>query len=98
VGWGAIDLKYHQGGNTEMQQLTPGQPVVAPMEFEPTDAHIGEGHRLRLVVHRLGVEDILPSPSSDPIALTLGSDSVLRLPVVERPDILPSYVPPGLPG
>lgn len=99
MGWGAIDLRHHDGGNDDAATLVPGQPVLARMEFEPTDHLVAKGHRLRLVLHRNGVEDILPSPSSEPIALGLGEGkSVLRLPLVERPTILRTYTPPVLPG
>jgi predicted acyl esterase len=97
VGWGAIDLRHHAGGNTEGQPLAPGQPVVAMMELEPMDAIFADGHRLRLVLHREGVEDILPTPTREPVQLGLGPASVLRLPEVARPSILPTYTPPGLP-
>ncbi|HWG90999.1 MAG TPA: CocE/NonD family hydrolase [Candidatus Thermoplasmatota archaeon] len=97
LGWGAISLHHYAGGNGEPETLTPGVPVVARMEFEPMDALVAEGHRLRLVVHRDGVEDILPSPSLEPVELSLGGGaSVLRLPLIERPMVLPTYVAPGL--
>ena len=97
IGWAALHLRYHEGGNTQPADLTPGEPVLAKMWFEPMDAHIGSGHRLRLVLHKAGVEDILPSSSPESSVITLGgAASVLRLPVIERPDLVPSDEPPTL--
>ena len=96
IGWGAIDLKHHDGGNGAAATLVPGQPVVAKMEFEPTDALVGEGHRLRLALHMDGVEDILPSPVLSPMRVLFGEESVLRLPTIERANVVPTYAPPGM--
>ena len=97
AGWAAIDLRYHAGGNKEAATLVPGQPVVAKMEFEPTDTLVAQGHRLLLVLHKDGVEDVLPSPSPELLTISLGGGkSVLRLPAVERPNLVPTYAPPGL--
>lgn len=97
AGWAAMDLRYHAGGNLEPAALVPGQPVVAMMEFEPTDTLIGKGHRLVLVLHKDGVEDVLPSPSPEVLRLSLGEGkSVLRLPAVDRPNVLQTYTPPVL--
>jgi predicted acyl esterase len=85
LGWAAMDLRYHEGGNTEPATLTPGEPVTAKMQFEPMDAHVAEGHKLRLVVHKAGVADIGPSPDPEPNVLGFGDEaSVLELPTVER--------------
>ncbi|PSG96726.1 hypothetical protein BRD56_09155 [Thermoplasmatales archaeon SW_10_69_26] len=85
LGWAAMDLRYHDGGNTDPATLTPGEPVTAKMQFEPMDAHVAEGHQLRLVVHKNGVADIPQSPSPEPNVLNFGDEaSVLELPTVER--------------
>jgi hypothetical protein len=69
------------------------------MEFEPVDALVGTGHRLRLVLHKRGVEDVIASPSAEPTGIELGGGkSLLKLPEIQRPAILPTYVPPGLPA
>jgi hypothetical protein len=97
LGWGAIDLRHHDGGNLEVRPLPPGAPVTARLEFEPMDAHVGQGHRLRVVLRTHGIEDILPSPSPEPVLLGFGpGKSVLRLPSVERPGLLPAYTPASL--
>ena len=97
IGWAAIDLRHHAGGNGAPQTILPGQPVVAKMEFEPMDALVAEGHRLRVVLHKDGVEDVLQSPSPEPLLVALGAGaSVLRLPVVERDTRLPPYAAAGL--
>jgi putative CocE/NonD family hydrolase len=99
LSWAALNLRYHAGGNTQPAQLTPGEAVDAMLQFEPLDALLARGHRLRLVVHQEGVMDVLPSPSPEPVELHLGAGaSVLRLPVVERPTIVPTYAAPGLAG
>jgi predicted acyl esterase len=97
IGWAAMDLRHHAGGNTEPQTLTPGAPVVALMQFEPVDAHVADSHRLRLVLHRDGVEDVEASLSNEPLVVSHGEEaSVLRLPEVERSDLVPAYRPAGL--
>lgn len=97
LGWAAMDLRFHAGGNTEPQPLVPGQAVLAMMEFEPVDALVARGHRLALALHKNGVEDIEPSMTPDSLQVELGGGkSVLRLPVVERPTVLPTYTPPSL--
>jgi predicted acyl esterase len=89
LGWAAMDLRYHEGGNTDPATLTPGEPVTAKMQFEPMDAHVAEGHQLRLVVHKAGVADIGPSPDPEPNVLHFGDGaSVLELPTVERDLVL----------
>ena len=93
IGWAAMDLPHHAGGNGATAMLTPGEPVRALMEFEPLDAHVGAGHVLRVVFHKNGVEDVMASPS--PEALLIGG-GVLRLPTVERADLPSSYRPDGL--
>jgi predicted acyl esterase len=85
LGWAAMDLRYHDGGNTDPATLTPGEPVVAEMEFEPLDAHVAEGHRLQLALHKGGVADIGPSPSPEANVLHLGGGtSTLELPTIDR--------------
>lgn len=96
IGWGAIDLKHHDGGNGAPEALVPGQPIVALLQMEPVDALVGAGHRIELRLHMDGVEDIPASPVLAPIRVALGEDSVLRLPVIVRENVVPSYAPPGL--
>lgn len=97
IGWGAIDVRNHAGGYTNDGPLTPGEPVTVKMEFEPMDALLAEGHQMRLVVHKNGVETIDPSLSADPLLLQLGaSQSQLKLPVIERPHLVESYSQPRI--
>ncbi len=85
LGWAAMDLRYHEGGNTDPATLVPGEPVTAKMQFEPIDGHIAKGHRLHLVIHKGGVADIGPSPDPEPNVLGFGGEaSLLNLPTVER--------------
>jgi predicted acyl esterase len=83
--WAAMNLRFHEGGNTDPATLVPGEPVTARMQFEPVDALVAEDHRLRLVVHKSGVEDVTASEDPEPNVVHLGSDSLLRLPTVDRP-------------
>lgn len=97
IGWAAMNLQYHEGGNTEPATLTPGQPILAKMEFEPMDAHVARGHRLSIAITMDGVEDLVQSPSPAPVVIDWDA-SVLRLPIVERGDVIPSYTPPTTGG
>ncbi len=81
LGWAAMDLRYHAGGNTDPATLTPGEPIVAKMQFEPMDAHVAQGHQLHLVLHKDGVEDIPESPDQSPVLI---GESTLSLPTIER--------------
>ncbi len=90
IGWGAINLQYHAGGNTDPAVLTPFDPVIAQMQFEPMDAHVGEGHQLHLVIHKDGVEDIVESPDPSPVLI---GQSTLRLPAIERADTVEATGP-----
>ncbi len=92
IGWGVLNLMHHQGGNEDPQTLTPGQAVETAITFEPMDAHVAQGHTLRLVLHKDGVEDIPQSPDPSQVAI---SDASLHLPEIERPDLTPSYSPPA---
>ena len=49
VAHAAMDLKFHQGGH-DPQTLTPGQAVLAQMEFYPSDTAIPAGDELVLRV------------------------------------------------
>ena len=93
VGWGALNLAYHEGGNTDPATLTPGQPIETEITFEPMDAHIGEDHRLRLVLHKDGVEDIPQSPDPSPVTV---DDVNLVMPQIDRDETLAEPTPPGL--
>ena len=90
LGWGAINLHYAAGGNTDPQPPVPGMPLTALLEFEPMDALIAQGHRLRLNLHMDGVEDILPGPASAPATIDMAA-SPLQLPTIERAGFLASY-------
>lgn len=95
VGHGWMNLKYHDGGTT-MRTLTPGQAVVAKIQFEPLEAYLSEGHKLRLVISYdfdverdlYGNSDGIPHPDGGPVILELDEESQLRLPLVR--DFTPS--------
>jgi predicted acyl esterase len=93
IGWGALNLAYHEGGNAEPATLTPGQPIDTQITFEPVDALVAEDHRLRLELHKSGVEDIPASPDPSPVEVT---DVNLVLPQIDRAETLATPTPPGL--
>lgn len=89
-----MDLRYHAGG-TERQDLTPGEPVTAQMEFFPADAVIPEDHTLELRI-TADAPGRVPSHAADPVEIHWGEDaSQLILPTIERPGIDGTY--PGQP-
>jgi predicted acyl esterase len=93
-GHGWINLRYHDGGR-EARTLVPGVPVVARIQFEPLEAYLAEGHRVRLVVSQdvpagdgvTGADprmDLLPRPEQGPFTIHADGESVLRLPLVRE--------------
>jgi len=71
--------------------VRPGEPVLARMELEPTDALVRPGERLVLVVGQGGyghpASSYYGSGASAPIDLRLGDGaSVLRVLAFERAD------------
>ncbi len=89
-----MDLRYHAGG-TERQELTPGEPVTAKMEFFPADAVIPTGNTLELRI-TADAPDRVPSHAATPIEIHWGEDaSQLILPIIERENIKTTY--PGQP-
>lgn len=93
VAHAVMDLRFHDGGDTA-DVLVPGQPVVAKMEFYPSDVAIPAGDELALrIVPDTNAEACAPSiqggyipgPSATPIVVHWGGDaSVLNLPVIHR--------------
>lgn len=78
-----MDLRFHEGGN-EGNTLAPGQTVLAKMEFFGMDVVVPEGDGIRLIITQTG-EDYIPSPvSTMPVSLSLGEESILSLPSLDR--------------
>lgn len=81
--WAQMDLRFAAGGEQGTLVVTPGSSLVAHMEFEPVDAIVHEGDRLRLVLAQgwagrsddplpgLGKYQAAPSP---PVLLETGGD------------------------
>lgn len=92
IGWSAIDLRNHDGGNTDPQVLVPGQSVLAKMQFEPLDLLVPAASQLRIELHRAGVEDI--NPSLDPSPLVV-NDVTLNLPTTTSGEYVAIPMPPG---
>ena len=97
-GHGWINLRYHDGGH-EARTLTPGMPVVAKLQFEPLEAYLADGHRIRMVVAQdvpaadgaTGADprmDLLPRPEQGPFTIHADGGSALKLPLVR--DMEPS--------
>ncbi len=83
LGHAVMDLRFYDGGK-EGQALTPGQTVIAKMEFFGMDVVIPEGDGVQLIISQTG-EDYVPSPVSTlPVTLGLDSASVLGLSTVNR--------------
>jgi len=82
LGHAIMDLRYYQGGD-EYQNVIPGAPITALMEFFPMDIVLPEGHGLRLTLLPTG-EDYVNSATNFPVQIHVDDDSVLRLPLVDH--------------
>ncbi len=95
IGHGWMNLKYHDATGA-MKPLVPGQAVTAKMQFEPLEAYLSEGHRLRLNIaydvdperQLYGNSDVLPHPDGGPVIVHLDGASQLKVPLLD--DFLPS--------
>ena len=83
LGHAVMDLRFHEGGK-QGSTLLPGSTVIAKMEFFGMDVVVPEGDAIQLIISQTG-EDYVPSPvSTSPVTLSMGSESVLSLPSVNR--------------
>jgi predicted acyl esterase len=78
LGHAIMDLRYHEGGATP-QTVTPGETIVARMQFFPMDAVLEAGHALELVLAPTGF-DYLNSAVNTPVTIHADGRSVLTLP------------------
>lgn len=86
VGWGMVDLRFAQGGETA-RTVVPMQELRVRVPIEPLDVVIPEGSSLVLVLSQgaYGGPDHLPTSPPYPIQVTVGGDnSVLTLDVFSR--------------
>ena len=92
LGHAVMDLRFHEGGgNGEI--LTPGETVIAKMEFFGMDVIIPSGDAINLIITQTG-EDYVPSPvSTMPVTLSLDSSSLLGLSTTNR-DCTDLFLPP----
>lgn len=84
IGHAWMNLRYHEG-TTEQQPLVPGRAVKTMMQFEPLEAYLADGHRLRLTLHQGlsgGNADTLPNPEGGPIIVNFGPESQLLVPLL----------------
>ena len=91
LGHAIMDLRYYQGGD-EYQNVVPGVPITALMEFFPMDVVLPAGHGLRLTLLPTG-EDYVNTATNYPVQIRVNQDSVLRLPLVDHEDKL-YFTPP----
>ena len=83
LGHAVMDLRFHEGGK-QGSTLLPGSTVIAKLEFFGMDVVVPEGDAIQLIISQTG-EDYVPSPvSTSPVTLSMGSESVLNLPSVNR--------------
>jgi predicted acyl esterase len=92
LGHAVMDLRYHEGGD-ERQELAPGQPITAEMQFQAMDVVLPGGHDLELEVCPTGM-DYMPPATDNPVELSLTEDSVLTL-TVDDPADDEFLLPPG---
>ena len=92
LGHAVMDLRFHEGGG-DGEILTPGETVIAKMEFFGMDVIIPSGDAINLIITQTG-EDYVPSPvSMMPVTLSLDSSSLLGLSTVNR-DCTNLFLPP----
>ena len=92
LGHAVMDLRFHNGGK-DGESLSPGETVIAKMEFFGMDVVIPEGDGIHLLVTQTG-EDYIPSPvSTMAVTLGLGTSSILTLPISET-DCDELFLPP----
>jgi len=91
LGHAIMDLRYYKGGD-EHQNLVPGEPITALMEFFPMDVVLPPGHGLRLILRPTG-EDYVNTAENYPVEINIGDESILRLPLVDSNDKL-YFTPP----
>jgi len=83
LGHAVMDLRFHAGGKNG-EVLTPGETVVAKMEFFAMDVFVPAGDGIRLIITQTG-DDYVPSPVSiQPVTVSLDSSSTLSLSTVKR--------------
>ena len=83
LGHAVMDLRFHNGGK-DGETLSPGETVIAKMEFFGMDVVIPEGDGIHLLITQTG-EDYIPSPvSTMAVTLGLGTSSILTLPVSDK--------------
>jgi hypothetical protein len=92
LGHAIMDLRYHAGGK-QSQDVTPGEPILAKMEFEALDVRLPAGHGMILTLAATG-EDYLPSSVSQPVMLDAGDASNLIIPTVDRAGQDVFFTPP----
>jgi predicted acyl esterase len=85
IGWTQMNLAFADG-TEKARQVTPNMPILAKMEFEPMDALVQAGHRIKLRVWEYQQSDRLPTLPPEPVELDYGGSvkSTLELPTIVR--------------
>ncbi len=83
LGHAVMDLRFHAGGK-DGEVLTPGETVIAKMEFFAMDVVVPAGDGIVLLITQTG-DDYVPSPVSvQPVTVSLDSNSILSLSTIQR--------------
>jgi len=83
LGHSVMDLRFHKGGNSG-EVLDPGSTIIAKMEFFGMDVVIPAEDGFHLIITQSG-EDYIPSPiSTQPVSISIDSNSVLGLSTITR--------------
>ena len=94
VGWGQLDLRFAEGGETA-SVVVPGQPLVARLQIEPLDVVIPAGMHLVVVLHQGSYGDHMASVPTAPLLVEIGGEaSSLTVSAFERDESV-FFVPPG---
>lgn len=94
VGWGQLDLRFAEGGETA-SVVVPGEPIVARLQLEPLDVVVPAGASLVLVLHQGSYGDHVASVPTAPVLVEVGGDaSTLTVQTFEREEDV-FFVPPG---
>ena len=85
LGHAVMDLRYRDGGYVA-KPVIPAMTYTMRMEFNPMDVVVPKDHAIRLVISVIGEDYLYPPPQGQlPLSIGESSDSVLRLPLVDRP-------------
>ena len=87
----------HRNSHTQPEPLTPGQVYPLDVPLQATAYRFAPGHRLRLMLSGADVLNAWPTPDHYSAGIHRGDgfDSLLELPVVDRPTLAPPEFQPS---